>query len=274
MKSKEAIIFISAAVFIFCGIGSLFSAEVSETKSIAFTKNVVVKKYKQGEVHAEPYTVQEEDTLWKILIDGYGVKDNQFYFFCRITKSLNPDLKDADQLVPDQVLLIPYKYITHFNIPTETMRTVVRNVLSANISQITTEDHTVSEGEHLAQVLRDMYNIPDDLIFDEYLDLVKKLNPGLEDVNLVTPNQKIVLPSVAAYQLSPRVEEPPEETIQEELVKEDVASEKVVEQEVVKKEVAKEEPVERKDLSQESVAAEELPPAKAEDRPVSRRSSL
>ena len=149
----------------------------------------------------------------------------------------------------------------------------MRNVLSANISQIPTEDHTVSEGEHLAQVLRDMYNIPDDLIFDEYLDLVKKLNPGLEDVNLVTPDQKIVLPSVAAYQLSPRVEEPPEETIQEELVKEDVASEKVVEQEVVeqgvvKKEVAKEEPVEKKDLSRESVAAEELPPTKAGDLPV------
>ena len=103
--------------FSFVGLGSLFSNEVSETKSLSFTKNVVVKKYKQGEVHAEPYRVQEEDTLWKILVDGYGVKDNQFYFFCRITKSLNPDLKDADQLVPDQVVLIPFKYITHFNIP-------------------------------------------------------------------------------------------------------------------------------------------------------------
>ena len=54
-----------------------------------------------------------------------------------------------------------------------------------------------------------MYNIPDDLIFDQYLNLVKKLNPRLEDVNLVKPDQKIVLPSVAAFQLSPRVDEPP-----------------------------------------------------------------
>ena len=122
MKRREAITFISIAVFIFCGVSVLFAQEVSETKSLSFTKNVVVKKYKQGEVHAEPYRVQEEDTLWKILIDGYGVKDNQFYFFCRITKSLNPDLKDADQLVPDQMLLIPFKYITHFNIPQDQMR--------------------------------------------------------------------------------------------------------------------------------------------------------
>ncbi len=258
MKRKEAITFISTAVFCFCGLSTLFAQEVSETKSLSFTKNVVVKKYKQGEVHAEPYRVQEEDTLWKILIDGYGVKDSQFYFFCRITKSLNPDLKDADQLVPDQLLLIPYKYITHFNIPTDTMRTVVRNILSANISQMSTEDHTISEGEHLAQVLRDMYNIPDDLIFDEYLDLVKKLNPRIEDVNLVTPNQKIVLPSVAAYQLSPRVQEVPEDIVQEELAKVDVGTKEVIENEVVTKEVVREEPVTKKDLSQESLAAEKL----------------
>ena len=249
MKRREAITFISISVLIFCGLGTLFAQEVSETKSLSFTKNVVVKKYKQGEVHAEPYRVQEEDTLWKILIDGYGVKDNQFYFFCRITKSLNPDLQDADQLVPDQLLLIPYKYITHFNIPTDTMRAVVRNILSANISQMSTEDHTISEGEHLAQVLRDMYNIPDDLIFDEYLDLIKRLNPGLYDVDLVTPDQKIVLPSVAAYQLSPRVQEAPG----------DVGTKEVIEKEAVTK----------KDLSQESLAAEKLQTTNTKGSPVS-----
>ena len=249
MKRREAITFISIAVLFFCGLGTLFAQEVSETKSLSFTKNVVVKKYKQGEVHAEPYRVQEEDTLWKILIDGYGVKDNQFYFFCRITKSLNPDLQDADQLVPDQLLLIPYKYIAHFNIPTDTMRAVVRNILSANISQMSTEDHTISEGEHLAQVLRDMYNIPDDLIFDEYLDLIKRLNPGLYDVDLVTPDQKIVLPSVAAYQLSPRVQEAPG----------DVGTKEVIEKEAVTK----------KDLSQESLAAEKLQTTNTKGSPVS-----
>ena len=249
MKRREAITFISISVLFFCGLGTLFAQEVSETKSLSFTKNVVVKKYKQGEVHAEPYRVQEEDTLWKILIDGYGVKDNQFYFFCRITKSLNPDLQDADQLVPDQLLLIPYKYITHFNIPTDTMRAVVRNILSANISQMSTEDHTISEGEHLAQVLRDMYNIPDDLIFDEYLDLIKRLNPGLYDVDLVTPDQKIVLPSVAAYQLSPRVQEAPG----------DVGTKEVIEKEAVTK----------KDLSQESLAAEKLQTTNTKGSPVS-----
>ncbi|MDX1779381.1 MAG: LysM domain-containing protein, partial [Thermodesulfobacteriota bacterium] len=250
MKRKEVVTFIFAAVLLCAGRNTLFSEEASETKSIAFTKNVVVKKYKQGEVHAEPYTVQENDTLWKILVEGYGVKDNQFYFFCRITKSLNPDLKDADQLVPDQLLLIPYKYITHFNIPEDTMRAVIRSVLSMNVSQIATEDHTVSKGEHLAQVLRDMYNIPDDLIFDEYLELVKRLNPELEDVDLVVPNQRVTLPSVAAFQLSSRVKETAREVVQEE-VQEEVQPE-------LTEEPVNNELVEKKDLSKESIAAGEL----------------
>jgi len=248
MKRKVIVTFVFAAVFLFAGGNTLFSEEASETKSIAFTKNVVVKKYKQGEVHAEPYTVQENDSLWKILVEGYGVKDNQFYFFCRITKSLNPDLKDADQLVPDQLLLIPYKYITHFNIPEDTMRAVIHSVLTMNASQIATENHTVTKGEHLAQVLRDMYNIPDDLIFDEYLELVKKLNPELEDVNLVIPHQRITLPSVDAFQLSPRVKETAGGVVQESV---------------------SDELVEKKDLSKESIAAEELQAAPGEGLPVS-----
>ncbi len=248
MKRKVIVTFVFAAVFLFAGGNTLFSEEASETKSIAFTKNVVVKKYKQGEVHAEPYTVQENDSLWKILVEGYGVKDNQFYFFCRITKSLNPDLKDADQLVPDQLLLIPYKYITHFNIPEDTMRAVIHSVLTMNASQIATENHTVTKGEHLAQVLRDMYNIPDDLIFDEYLELVKKLNPELEDVNLVIPHQRITLPSVDAFQLSPRVKETAGGVVQE---------------------AGTDELVEKKDLSKESIAAEELQAAPGEGLPVS-----
>ena len=80
-----------------------------------------------------------------------------------------------------------------------------------------------------------MYNIPDDLIFDQYLDLVKKLNPALEDMNLVKPDQTIELPSVAAYQLSPRLTETSEQIVQEEDTKE----------------VVREEPVAKKDLSKE-----------------------
>lgn len=201
----------SLVLFLFFCVSSIFSEEVSDTKTIAFTKNVVIKKYKMGEVQAEPYTVRKGDSLWKILIDNYGVKRKQFYFFCRITKSLNPDLKDAHEIVPNQVLLIPFKYVTHFKIAKKEFRSVLLDVLSSQSSQITTEEYTFSKGEYVAQVLRYMYNVPDDLIFNRYLNLVKQLNPDIRDINLVKPDQRIILPSFSAYSLPSKEEGKAEE---------------------------------------------------------------
>ena len=251
MNRKKIVSFISLAVFLFFASGSAFPQESSETKSISFTKNVVVKKYKEGEVHAEPYTVKEKDNLWKILVDGYGIKNNQFYFFCSITKSLNPDLQDVNQLVPKQMLLIPFKYITHLNIPEDEMRSVLRTVLSAPLSQVPTEKYTFSQGEHLAQVLRDMYNIPDDLIFDQYLNLVRKLNPDLENMNLVKPEQTIELPAIAAYRLASPVE--------------GIVKKEVIKKEVVKQEAVKEKVVEKKGPTKKSAVAQGVQPAQEGD---------
>ena len=219
MNRRIVISGISLGLFLFSCFASVFSEEVSETKTISFTKNVVVKKYKIGEVQAEPYMVEEGDNLWEILINKYGINRRQFYFFCRMTKHLNPELKNAHKIVPHQVLLVPFKYITHFNIPQEGFRSVLLNLLSSQSSQISTEEYTFSEGEHLAQVLRDMYIIPDDLIFDRYLNLVKKLNPDLENIDLVKPDQKITLPSFSSYLLSPKAASEPEKILEEESFK-------------------------------------------------------
>ena len=195
------------SVLIFSAVTFGGAEEVSDTQSMSFTKNIIVKQYKSGEVQAEPYTVKNKDTLWSILVKGYGIQGRQFFFFCRMTKSLNPDLKDADHLEPDQLLLIPYKYIPHFTVPEDILRPSASSLLASRADQIPTEEYAFSEGEHLAQVLRDMYNIPDDLIFDEYLEIVKKLNPEIEDVNLVKAGQKIRLPSVSAYRSVARKDE-------------------------------------------------------------------
>lgn len=217
MSRNLVIFFISLAFCLCMYLTDVFSEEASRTGTISFTKNVVVKKYKMGEVQAEPYTVEKKDSLWTILINKYGIKERQFYFFCRITKRLNPDLKNAHKLVPDQVLLIPFKYIAHFNIPEEKVRSALLKTLSTQLSEVPTEEYTFSKGEHIAQVLRDMYCVPDDLIFNRYLSLVRKLNPDMGNMDLVKPRQKIILPSLALYALTPeetsKPDQPGEESV-------------------------------------------------------------
>jgi hypothetical protein len=201
MNTRIVMLLTALVLFSLIWCSAVFPKELSETKTIAFNKNVVVRRYKEGEVQAEPYTVKKGDNLWKIIINNYGIKKRLFPFFCRITKSLNPDLKNAYEIFPNQILLIPFKYVTHFNSAKEEIKSVLFGNLFSLPSQMPTEEHTILEGEQVAQILKDKYNIPGNLIFDEYLDLVKQLNPDVKDINRVVANQKVILPAPTYYQL-------------------------------------------------------------------------
>ena len=267
MNRRIVIPLTSLVLFLFVCFGDIFAQEVSDTKTIAFTKNVVVKKYKMGEVQAEPYTVKRGDSLWVILVNNYGIKNRQFYFFCRITKSLNPKLRNAHEIVPGQVLLVPFKYVPHFVIEKEGFRSVLLDVLSSQSSEMSTEEYTFSKGEHLAQVLRDMYNVPDDLIFNKYLNVIKQLNPDMDDFDLVKPEQRIILPSIASHSKAAeeaQMEEvaAAEETKTEEVpAQEEIAEEDQPEEEVVAaKEVAEETKTEEVPAKKEVVVEEKVEP--------------
>jgi|GEM_PF-6977456 len=54
--------------------------------------------------------------------------------------------------------------------------------------------HTLTPGEHLIDVLRTTYKVPDNLIFNEYLNLIKELNPELENLNSLPDHQTILIP--------------------------------------------------------------------------------
>jgi hypothetical protein len=54
--------------------------------------------------------------------------------------------------------------------------------------------HTLTPGEHLIDVLRTTYKVPDNLIFNEYLNLIKELNPELKNLNSLPDHQTILIP--------------------------------------------------------------------------------
>lgn len=56
------------------------------------------------------------------------------------------------------------------------------------------EKHVLTPGEHLIDVLRNTYKIPDHLIFNEYLDFIRELNPAIEDLNTMEDYQTLLIP--------------------------------------------------------------------------------
>ena len=60
--------------------------------------------------------------------------------------------------------------------------------------ELVVEKHVLLPGEHLVNVLRNTYKIPDRLIFNEYLNLIKEINPDVKDLNTMVDYQTLLIP--------------------------------------------------------------------------------
>lgn len=102
------------------------------------------------------------------------------------TKELNPHIEDLDRVQPGQIVYFPRSVKKHsdFTVPE------VPNFESP----VPTTSYTVRPGEHLGQILRQKVELSDRLIFDEYLELFRKLNPHIQDPDYLEVGQRLILP--------------------------------------------------------------------------------
>ena len=56
------------------------------------------------------------------------------------------------------------------------------------------EKRVLLPGDHLVRILRTTYEIPDHLIFNEYLNFIKELNPNIKDLNNMGDYQMVLIP--------------------------------------------------------------------------------
>jgi hypothetical protein len=151
---------------------------------LLFKKSVVVKDYKKGQVYSEHHKVKKDETFWKILRNQYKVEDENISFFSKIANFINPDIKDLNKLYPDQDILIPYKYQDEKSPRKEKAVSFEEDDL-----------YVVRYGDHFAKILRNKYDLATPIIFsNRTIRLFKEVNPEIEDINIISTDQKIVIP--------------------------------------------------------------------------------
>jgi hypothetical protein len=138
------------------------------------------------------YRVKQGDTLKKIFLRDFGARPEDLPALFRKFQQYNPRVRDLNRIVSDYHINIPLAPPPPGQKARETAAAG-----PAQPAQIPTGNVIViKKGQHLAKVLKEMYGLSDEAIFHQYIEKIKKLNPDIEDLNLLVEGQKVKLPVI------------------------------------------------------------------------------
>jgi LysM repeat protein len=180
-------------VFVFNAQGQ----EDEETYDISLVQTAEVDreivKVENRKVMTETYTIKEGEHVWKILRNRGLLEKQNLMELLTVLKKLNSSLDNLDVIHPGEKIIIPLVISplgADENIPEALYSEPAVPIES--IENI--ERYTVRSGDRLIKIIKNHYDIPDELLYDEYLDQLKKINPHIGSIDSIYPGQKIRLP--------------------------------------------------------------------------------
>jgi hypothetical protein len=167
--------------------------------SCAFAQDITLVKHAkrprpfqpgQALQSAKQYVVREGDTLRDVLIKVYGAKEADLPALYSKFRKENPWIQNLNVIHAGTKIAIPA-----MNSPAPTVADK-RNTDELQVRQVSSDLYVVKQGQHLGQILRKVYGMPNELIFREYLRLVMEKNPEITNPNHIVPGQMLKLPSM------------------------------------------------------------------------------
>jgi len=152
-------------------------------------------------VLAETYTVTKNDHVWQLLRERDLLSKHNLSEVLATLKELNRSLTNLDMIYPGQKIVIPL-VITPLDGEPRVAEETIESPLEASrevavspeeIKDLDLENYTIKPDDALIRVINSRYDISEKELSD-YLLLVKRLNPSIEDLNIVHPGQSVKLP--------------------------------------------------------------------------------
>lgn len=175
-----------------------FAQEEEETYSISLVKTAEegkeIHEIEDKKVLTETYTVQKGDYIWRILREKKLLKKRNLPLLLSMLKRLNTSLTNLDLIHPGEKIIVPLTISPVEGIPVTAKKRPPAAIPVEKIKDLDLENYTVKPGDSLVKVVKSRYNIPDEELHDEYLHLVRRLNPSVKDPNRIYPGQIIRLP--------------------------------------------------------------------------------
>ena len=199
-RKKEHIrlmmIIVSLTILIMYSPCTAQEEEDEETYSISLVQTAEVDReiheVEGKKVLTESYTIKDGEYIWRLLRERGLLEKRNFMEILSVLKKLNSDLSNLDLVHPGEKIIIPLvispigadQSLADASPPVTVPLESIENI----------ESYTVKPGDYLIRVVKNLYEIPEEDFYNEYLDQLKKMNPSLKDVNNIYPGQKIRLP--------------------------------------------------------------------------------
>ena len=192
--------FIFLLFFILLCPSFVLSSQKEDTAHLLFQKTAAFKE------NIDTYFVKNDDWIFNIIRKRFGGSEKEILKILEEVKRLNPEIENLDRVYPGQKLLLPQKDVSittglarekDTTIKKTTALNNAANVKNKGISVLGKKEslskYTVRKGDSISYIIQDQLGVSKMGIY-RILDDVKTLNPNIEDLNMIYPGQKLLLP--------------------------------------------------------------------------------
>ncbi|MBW2318896.1 MAG: LysM peptidoglycan-binding domain-containing protein, partial [Deltaproteobacteria bacterium] len=162
-------------------------------------KIYIVNKYGAWDIVCDRYTVKKDDHIWEILRRKGRLSEEDFPKFVKILKDMNPNIKDVDKIYPGQNIVIPLKEMPARGTG---VKEGPRYVTIPMIPDVLFDYYKVKPGDYVSKIVTARLGVSWNEIPSDYFKTFKRLNPDMENIDLIYPGQTVRIPELSTYKQS------------------------------------------------------------------------
>ncbi len=205
---------IAPLLVVLFAFGQAFAQTGEETYSISLVQTAEVDKHQNKEVRevdnrkvlAENYTVKKGDHLWQLFREREMLQKRDLLELIAVLKRLNPSLTNLDLIYPGQRVVIPLTLTPLKGLPVLAQAGPETTLPLEALKDLDLENYTVRSGDALIRVVREHFHVSEQDISEQYLQMLKRVNPAIEDLNRIYPGQIVKLPVFSSYMVHAPIE--------------------------------------------------------------------
>ncbi len=161
-------------------------------------KSYIVQKDRGKDILCCTHTVQPDEWIHKILRQKGEISKNNYPDFLRIFKNINPGIDDINLISPNQSILIPLKKISPNSFPGQsTGLVIIPFVTASNRPELIKKyslPYKIRPGDNISTIISKKYGAVGTKSYAEGIKLLKIINPGIKNINIIYAGKTIYLP--------------------------------------------------------------------------------